>query len=104
MHGNFHHSLSESVNDGLWYGDSHFRVCGRNLSLLSGSTIFFSTLRDEISNFGVNLTLAASGSKRVYMLSNDRKRPVINEFQHTLPCLWYSVRGRLGMASKRAAS
>ena len=102
------------MNDGLWYGDSNFESADEILwcdhsnktffALLSSGTIFFSTLQDEISNFGVNLTLAASGSKRVNMLSNDRKRPVINEFQHTLPCLWYSVRGRLGMASKRAAS
>ena len=38
------------------------------LAVLSGSTIFFNTLQDEISNFGVNLTLAASGSKRVNMV------------------------------------
>ena len=63
------------MNDGLWYGDSNFESADEILwcdhsnktffALLSSGTIFFSTLQDEISNFGVNLTLAASGSKRV---------------------------------------
>lgn len=53
--------IFESADEILWCDHSNETF----FALLSRGTIFFSTLQDEISNFGVNLTLAASGNKRV---------------------------------------